>query len=430
MFFAKHYFTFFASILFSFHCSFLLGQEILDSNLVIEEVMIYFESDEYELDKDAQSEVSILCKTMEKAEGIQYYVDAHTDAVGSEAYNLRLSDQRRQAVREVLLCNGVADSLIFSAFFGEKLKLKEGATEADNQLNRRARIRVVKQQPLIYLKGKIFDPENKQGLNAEISLSSRYYKGFTKSDSLGRFQILSPLNETIDLEVLARNYFIETNTLLITERHKTLELKIPLPRLEMGKRYLFKNMLFLGNRSVMIDASERSAHHLKRFMDLHPDVCIEIAGHMNLPFEEDVPRASGFFELSVARALEIKNRMLAEGVGEERMLVRGYGNWEMMYPKAKSPTEMGLNRRVEIGILDCKKAHDEADDFVPDHLRYQKVANDRYYSKRNINYDIRHRSNNLTIHMQVASMIKAGIDPEKYTYGEILSAYPAYPEDK
>ena len=88
-------------------------------------------------------------------------------------------------------------------------------------------------------------------------------------------------------------------------------------------------MLFQGDRSIMLAGSESSAYHLKRFMTLNKDVCIEIAGHINLPNRPDAPKESGYFELSVARALMIKDELIRFGVDTNRMVVKGYANWQM-----------------------------------------------------------------------------------------------------
>jgi hypothetical protein len=217
---------------------------------------------------------------------------------------------------------------------------------------------------------------------------------------------------------------------MISDKHRSLELKVPLPKLELGKRYQFKNMLFEGNRSVMIPGSERAADHLKRFMFLNNDVCIEISGHVNFPSPNDVSPKSGYFELSVARASEIKNLMLNEGVLEQRMLAKGYGNWQMKFPHPKTEAEMGMNRRVEIGILDCRKSASIADDQIPDVSRYQKFHAHRLYVHRLMDYDLRMLGSAKIVRQQVEVMVENGMDPSKYSYSEIITAHPDLPEKK
>lgn len=64
----------------------------------------------------------------------------HTDSVGSDQYNQRLSEQRAQAVAEYLPRHGVSFSRISTEGRGEYEPRADNATEAGRQLNRRVEI--------------------------------------------------------------------------------------------------------------------------------------------------------------------------------------------------------------------------------------------------------------------------------------------------
>lgn len=404
------------------------AQEVIDSSIVIGEHLIYFDSDEYEL---KQRDIDSLHQfVFNVSDSCRFFIDAHTDQVGSNAYNLNLSKRRTTSVADAIKDFGLSDSLISSSYYGESQILRKGSTEDVNQANRRARVRAVRAQKMIFLKGTVFDKENKEGIQAKINLTTDFFESETVSDTNGLFSIISPLDREVSIEILAKDYFIEANKIRVGSRHIDLDLKIPLPKLELGKRYLFKNMLFYGNRSVMIPESESAAFHLKRFMDLNADVCILIAGHVNHPFVSDVKRTSTSFELSIARALEVRNQLLVEGVGDERMLVKGYGNWQMKYPEATSRREMQANRRVEIGILSCEKMRKVENDELVDLERYRYEIIDRTFDRRLMYTDFASVNNENKILKQVEKMEAELMVPEKYTYKEILDAYPELPEKK
>ena len=64
-------------------------------------------------------------------------VEGHTDSVGSDAYNQRLSDQRANSVRSYLTDKGYPAEKITSAGMGESAPIADNATKAGRSQNRR-----------------------------------------------------------------------------------------------------------------------------------------------------------------------------------------------------------------------------------------------------------------------------------------------------
>ncbi|HEY9198781.1 MAG TPA: OmpA family protein, partial [Gammaproteobacteria bacterium] len=73
-------------------------------------------------------------------------VVGHTDSVGSDAYNQRLSEQRAQAVVDYLAGAGVPRERLRVEGRGETEPRDTNATEAGRQLNRRVELYV---KPLV-----------------------------------------------------------------------------------------------------------------------------------------------------------------------------------------------------------------------------------------------------------------------------------------
>ena len=65
-------------------------------------------------------------------------IAGHTDAIGSDDYNLRLSEERAQAVREYLIEHGVTANRLIAKGYGEMYPVASNATEAGRDLNRRS----------------------------------------------------------------------------------------------------------------------------------------------------------------------------------------------------------------------------------------------------------------------------------------------------
>jgi outer membrane protein OmpA-like peptidoglycan-associated protein len=67
-------------------------------------------------------------------------IEGFTDSTGSDERNQELSEQRANAVREVLLEAGISPSRITTRGYGKSLPVASNATEAGRQLNRRVEI--------------------------------------------------------------------------------------------------------------------------------------------------------------------------------------------------------------------------------------------------------------------------------------------------
>jgi outer membrane protein OmpA-like peptidoglycan-associated protein len=65
-------------------------------------------------------------------------VEGHTDQVGSEAYNQKLSEQRAEAVRNALVQRGIDPIRIRSVGYGESQPIS-----SNNALNRRVTLRII-----------------------------------------------------------------------------------------------------------------------------------------------------------------------------------------------------------------------------------------------------------------------------------------------
>ena len=94
-----------------------------------------------------QEDVSELDKNVEalKAWGdVNIEVAGHTDSKGSDAYNMRLSKQRAEAVRNFLISRGVAADRLTAKGYGERQPVADNATEEGRFQNRRVELAPLK----------------------------------------------------------------------------------------------------------------------------------------------------------------------------------------------------------------------------------------------------------------------------------------------
>ena len=87
-------------------------------------------------------------------------------------------------------------------------------------------------------------------------------------------------------------------------------------------------------------------------MQLNDTITIEIAGHINRPNYPPVDKLSWDFKLSEKRAKMVYDYLLENNIPKERISYKGYGNFQMRYPKARSEKEQAQNRRVEIRVIE------------------------------------------------------------------------------
>ena len=73
---------------------------------------------------------------------LQLVIEAHTDDVGSRAYNIDLSQKRAQSVEAYLLANGVSTERLIPIGHGKNQPIASNKTEEGRSQNRRVEFRV------------------------------------------------------------------------------------------------------------------------------------------------------------------------------------------------------------------------------------------------------------------------------------------------
>ncbi|HEY8493147.1 MAG TPA: OmpA family protein [Myxococcota bacterium] len=105
-----------------------------------------FDSGSSSISPGAAQRLQSLAQTLNRYPASRVVVRGYTDSVGSEASNLRLSEDRANNVRNFLINAGVAPSRITAMGFGEQFPVASNATEAGRQQNRRVEIEIVPEQ--------------------------------------------------------------------------------------------------------------------------------------------------------------------------------------------------------------------------------------------------------------------------------------------
>jgi OOP family OmpA-OmpF porin len=105
---------------------------------------IYFDFDKAELKPEFKAELDEIASKLNAAKEYEIVVGGHTCSIGTESYNMKLSEKRAQAVVKYLLSKGVNNAYVGSHNYGETKPAVENDTEAHRKLNRRTEFEVAK----------------------------------------------------------------------------------------------------------------------------------------------------------------------------------------------------------------------------------------------------------------------------------------------
>ncbi|MBI5846011.1 MAG: OmpA family protein [Deltaproteobacteria bacterium] len=90
----------------------------------------------------SQATLKQIAEVMVKYPDTSMIVKGHTDSVGSDDYNLKLSESRAGVVKNFLIGEGVVAGRITSIGYGESVPVADNNTEAGRASNRRVEIEV------------------------------------------------------------------------------------------------------------------------------------------------------------------------------------------------------------------------------------------------------------------------------------------------
>ena len=104
---------------------------------------ILFDFDKASLRPETYIELNRAIEMLKKYLDIGIEIGGHTDNVGSEEYNLRLSQSRCDSIKSYLIKKGIEESRLITIGCGENQPVADNDTETGRQLNRRTEFTVI-----------------------------------------------------------------------------------------------------------------------------------------------------------------------------------------------------------------------------------------------------------------------------------------------
>ncbi|PYQ39525.1 MAG: flagellar motor protein MotB, partial [Acidobacteria bacterium] len=105
--------------------------------LIVSMPDVLFDFNKYTLKSEARERLAKISGIVEAYPGLKLQVEGHTDSIGSDEYNVQLSEKRADSVRAYLVSNGVRPDSVSAQGFGKADPVADNSTASGRKLNRR-----------------------------------------------------------------------------------------------------------------------------------------------------------------------------------------------------------------------------------------------------------------------------------------------------
>lgn len=206
-------------------------------------------------------------------------------------------------------------------------------------------------EPIVFVKGQVFDSETKLPLAAEImyeDLVNDKELGIANSEPKeGRYKIALPYGKVYGFLAKKEGYYSISQNIDLSEMDqlKTIVQDLYLTPIKKGVGIRLNNIFFETDKAELQKISFTELDRLVELLENNPAWNVEIGGHT-----DDVGSDSYNQNLSDKRAAAVKEYLISKGISERRLSSKGYGESK---PVAKNDSDEGRaeNRRVEFTIL-------------------------------------------------------------------------------
>jgi outer membrane protein OmpA-like peptidoglycan-associated protein len=280
--------------------------------------IVYFNFDRYELTAESRQALDTI---LAKPNLYNTVIYGHTDQLGSNEYNERLSIRRANAVKDYFIRQGVpVNKIKVVQGFGETMPVINKLDEVSRQSNRRV---VIITNYEIFAKDSVIVEQKPKEEKPKVEPPKPQPKVPATNQPVRK-----PIKENLITEI------IDSST-------------------REGDNIILKNINFYGGRHVFLPEAYTPLTELLYVMQTIPSLEIEIQGHICCMEGQsdglDIDTGEPF--LSYNRARAVYDYLLEKGIDRNRMRYKGYGHKFPLIEFEKSEDERTTNRRVEIKIL-------------------------------------------------------------------------------
>lgn len=179
-----------------------------------------------------------------------------------------------------------------------------------------------------------------------------YLETFTNSQGEYRFDSLKP-NHIYTVKVTKKGYFSESRVCRIPEARKPLllnkqngvDMDFELVAIQEKKEVVINNIYYDFDKASLRESSKLELNKLASMLRETPNVIVQINAHTDT-------RGSHAYndKLSDNRAASVVNYLVANGIEPARLVSRGFGKTNPIFPNAKTEAEHQANRRTTFTV--------------------------------------------------------------------------------
>ena len=206
--------------------------------------------------------------------------------------------------------------------------------------------------PVSYMKGRVFNARTWKGIEATFQLIDLQTGDLVMESSSapeeGDFLVSLPAGRNYALNVSKPGYLFYSDNFSFAGVYKLSDpfLKdVPLSPISAGEKVILRNVFYAFDSYEVQSESEAELGIVIEFMNLNPNIKIEISGHTDNVGNDQYNQL-----LSEKRARSVVDYLAAKGIHTDRLSFKGYGS---SMPIAANDTEEGrsTNRRTELRIV-------------------------------------------------------------------------------
>jgi OOP family OmpA-OmpF porin len=104
---------------------------------------IQFETGKWDIKKESHGVLDEIVRTIQSSPNLKFEIQGHTDNMGSETSNYRLSERRAKAVMDYLTGKGVSPAQLTYKGYGSSMPITSNETPAGRSENRRVEFKPI-----------------------------------------------------------------------------------------------------------------------------------------------------------------------------------------------------------------------------------------------------------------------------------------------
>lgn len=275
-----------------FNCLLVFSQKELKQE-------VYFETDKYAIPTTEESRLLLFISNLADMDIESISIYGFCDDIGAPAYNLKLSQQRADAIKAVFANNEISESLISNV-------------DGKGQIL----LRIVEEKDIVKIRG----------LNRKVEIIVKEKAPIVKEE--------------------------KEKVPTVVEEKKKDAAELIKGDIKVGDKIVFENLLFKTGYTILMPESKKILENIAKSLLERDDVYFTIQGHVCCTqYSRDaVDRKTKKQNLSEARAKFVYDFFAKKGIDKKRMR---YVGMRRKFPLGGDPE---LDRRVEILITHVDKS--------------------------------------------------------------------------